>query len=463
MAQNHRIVAALVLSLACLICQAVIARSERWFQTAESVHLTAEQRERISAMREEMRIAKEKFESQHGKQFHDLRNKVRQSVQTGKPVSSDLQERMRQLVKERPDSEQYRQRLWTLLTPEQRATFRSRLAEFEHRGPKGTRDDDDSALITLDQVPDETVTHPPARPTTPVRRIQIGLFTANVDDAGTDDYLNIALNDWNGTWLNYGRDDFERSSAVAYDLSTENILTLNDIRYLRISKPGDDDWCVAQLWLYVNDTIIYTQNFRTEDAAGLWLNESDPPESHSHTIDELTLRDSSRWRNYFSPPALENGVFRLTRNEIESRIESWVGDAIHDDGYRFWGHFYEPRWVEAWNQDGVLHVDLDLAGDEGWDDDPDIDVDFDLSFTYVNGRISISTENVVENPEDDFNIPIPPVDLRVLNPLFQSLRIEINCPVLSSIAPSKTRPSFWAAPEVRVETNGDVIFNFGDP
>jgi hypothetical protein len=86
-----------------------------------------------------------------------------------------------------------------------------------------------------------------------VWRAQIILHTANTSHANTDDSVHVGLNagstavvpSGNGTWLDYGRDDFEGGDTFAYDLDLHNIHERSDVTQIYISKTGSDGWCIA--------------------------------------------------------------------------------------------------------------------------------------------------------------------------------------------------------------------------
>lgn len=65
--------------------------------------------------------------------------------------------------------------------------------------------------------------------TMPIWRLQVCFLTANVGDAGTDDWVKVELNGANRTWLDSGRNDHERNTDETFDLRTEGIYTLADI------------------------------------------------------------------------------------------------------------------------------------------------------------------------------------------------------------------------------------------
>ena len=85
-------------------------------------------------------------------------------------------------------------------------------------------------------------------------RVQLELHTGDVGDAGTDDSIQVVLSEasntgMNSTWVDYGRDDFERGDTFTYDLNLDEIPLLSDITRIRITKDGTDGWCLADFRL----------------------------------------------------------------------------------------------------------------------------------------------------------------------------------------------------------------------
>src|SRR5688572_27399616 len=56
-----------------------------------------------------------------------------------------------------------------------------------------------------------------------VWRVQIRFVTDGASNMGTDDDVEVSLNDGNHTWVDYGRDDFETGDDFTYDLLLTNI------------------------------------------------------------------------------------------------------------------------------------------------------------------------------------------------------------------------------------------------
>ncbi len=68
-------------------------------------------------------------------------------------------------------------------------------------------------------------------------------------------------------------------------------------------------------------------------------------------------------------------------DSLVSRVESMIGNAIHEDNPLYWGHLYGKDWVESRKFDEhTLHFDADLAADVTGSD-PEVDIDFDLVVT----------------------------------------------------------------------------------
>jgi hypothetical protein len=102
----------------------------------------------------------------------------------------------------------------------------------------------------------------------PIWRLQMRLRIADIEDAGTDDDVRVQLNSRNSTWLDYGRDDFERNDTFTYDLGMVGIRKISDLEYIRISKTGDDGLALKSFVLLVNGREIYMHSFA---GAGHWL------------------------------------------------------------------------------------------------------------------------------------------------------------------------------------------------
>lgn len=234
----------------------------------------------------------------------------------------------------------------------------------------------------------------------PVWRLQLAVRVSNSDDADMDDNLEVRLNTSDGrflparnsTWLDYGRDDFERGSFFVYDLNLETIEQRSDINQITLLHEGSDAVCIDSIGLFVNGVSVFARDFAAEGGCKLLDNHDSFHVSHER------LRADPRWNAYQTPPV----PLRFTRAELESRIESMVGDMLHDQP-AYWGDRDGRAFVEATFVDPQrLHVTLDLEGEANNMPDPEVDIDFDLVVSAAcapdgSVAVSITTENFHAN------------------------------------------------------------------
>jgi hypothetical protein len=282
----------------------------------------------------------------------------------------------------------------------------------------------------------------------PVWRVQITMRTADVEDAGTDDGVRVRLNANNSTWLDYGRDDFPRNNTFTYDLNLFGISQIDDLRYLIISKDGDDGLCLKSFTLRVNGRIIYTHEY---PGSGYWL-DTDPGYSTSYTVSYSSMRQDDSWRTYTQPglPTV------IPRAEIESRIEAMVGHFITGNRLQWGaGNLYGRAYVEAARKaNDTLHVDLDLEADVPLSN-PEVDVDFDIRVRCVSNRISLQVLNINVNVdaawyEEVFSLGLIELIEDILNDRLRdqlsglSFSIEAGIPI---------------CPTILVDADGDINFS----
>jgi len=224
-----------------------------------------------------------------------------------------------------------------------------------------------------------------------VWRIQVELQTANIGDAGSDNAVSISLaeNATNFTWLDYGRDDFERNTTYMYDLNLDAIALRSDIHQIALHTYGTDGWCLSRLRLLVNGVATYDQSFSAQPNGCLWLDNDDGHQPMFFASHEA-IRDNPAWHTYAQParfllsglPSDLTATLRIGQAELESRIEALVGHHLHgEDAY--WGGLEGLRYVEAeaGNSASSVHLDLDLKASVPILPNPELDVDFDLNFT----------------------------------------------------------------------------------
>ena len=254
-----------------------------------------------------------------------------------------------------------------------------------------------------------------------VSRLQLRVRTANVADADTDDDVNVAIKDYepDGTWLDYGRDDFERGDEFTYELLSEDVTDLSDIHEIHILKPGTDGWCLENLALLVDGIEVYEQHFGATAATCRWLDEGSGHQNYL-TIGRDTLRAHPSWQAYRPPPA----SITLRRTELADRIEATVGDIIHDgvylDAFPLYQGTLDVSWTDA-ALDGERHVKISRRPDaEAVHVELELDIDtpgpggltgglsFDLRFTGVcrtaaePAKILIKSEGVQATADFDW-------------------------------------------------------------
>ena len=155
-------------------------------------------------------------------------------------------------------------------------------------------------------------------PNMPVWKVQLFVLVSNLPNAGTDDFVSVSLNDNNLTWLNYGRNDFERNQAYTFNLRLEGITRLADIQRIFINKVGNDGLNINIIHLYVNgrlvEHMIYAENLNNR-----WF-DSGTTDTRSYTVEGTTLVSHVKWNNYNpGPPSLT-----LTRAQLEHHIEGLI-------------------------------------------------------------------------------------------------------------------------------------------
>ena len=243
-----------------------------------------------------------------------------------------------------------------------------------------------------------------------VSRLQLQLHTANVDDANTDDAVHVSLRDNDqGTWLDYGRNDFERGDTFTYELMLNGISDVSDINDILLLKSGTDGWCIESMALLADGVEIFTHFFGASSSTCQWLDDENGHESYVY-IGRATLRAHPKWQAYQqpAPPTI------LLRSDLEARIEGIVGNLIHYGTYVDKYPFYQGTISIAWTSDALdgashvqvtkkddqaVHVKFQLDADTPGPGGATVTCEFDLRFTGVArtatapATITITTEN----------------------------------------------------------------------
>lgn len=248
----------------------------------------------------------------------------------------------------------------------------------------------------------------------PVARVQLQVLTADVSGAGTVEKRTAAsLGQRNSTWLDLPGGDFGRGSSRNFDLVPAGIADLTDIEHLRLSGGADDPWCVDELALRVNGSLVFQDDFDAEPDGCRWFGNG---RSTVLNIPHRTLRDHPRW-GYARPQAavsftedgdIDQVQVTLPARELESRLEGLVGHALRDRDAR-------------WHSDGVTvtrssvredHLHVTAALTKTWTtpfggtiDVADVDIDLDLFLSLTQTA-----------PGDDLRLHIEPRNIRVSLP-----------------------------------------------
>ncbi|MBM4254740.1 MAG: fibronectin type III domain-containing protein [Deltaproteobacteria bacterium] len=224
-----------------------------------------------------------------------------------------------------------------------------------------------------------------------VNRLQVRLRIANVSDADTDDDVHVSVNDFNmnhGTWLDYGRDDFQRGDDFTFELLPEGVSDLSDINDIFIFKTGSDGMCLAGLSLLVNGGEIYTQDFGATSSTCHWIDGGNGVGNY-FVVGRSTLRAHPLWQNFVAPVKIS-----VQKRELGDLVEGIVGNIIHDDisldlpvyigsANPYWGQLHDDRAVEVFRRDtSSVRVRFNL-GIGLIVDDPSVTIGFAARFTGV--------------------------------------------------------------------------------
>lgn len=218
-----------------------------------------------------------------------------------------------------------------------------------------------------------------------VSRVQVRFHTASVSDANSDDDVHVALNYYeenHGTYLDYGRDDFERGDTFTYDLMTEDVSDLSHINELYIFKTGTDGWCFDRLTLLVNEVPVYDESL----SSCRWLDNEGGSQNY-YIVPRALLRAHPLWQAYTATiPAP-----RLTRLDLAQRLEGFIGNMIHTMsslGLSWAGSARDQGYfVQVTRQDATaVHVVFTLGANQSSlipGNEAEATISFDLRFTGI--------------------------------------------------------------------------------
>lgn len=246
----------------------------------------------------------------------------------------------------------------------------------------------------------------------PVYRLQVQFVTADVTDAGTDDNVFLTMNStMTPYYLNLSGDDRERKSDEKYDLVTNEIQFLRDIKDITITKSGTDGWGVKSFTLIVNGFVVFQKDYSSPQ----WI-DGDDQRSPILTFSSNALRSAGLWNSnngrtqIFMPPR------SYTKLDIKNIVESFIGGKnIPQRSRTFWGDYdgYNTRFgddVEVkFRNNQTVSVDLDLElRDDAPYPDTEIDDDFDIVVSCSSGKPTVTIQNYsTEHTGDGVSHPNP--------------------------------------------------------
>ena len=230
-----------------------------------------------------------------------------------------------------------------------------------------------------------------------VMRAQIELSVCDVPNAGTSDAVSATMDATGGspTWLVGPGRDFQRGGRHRYDLDLEHVHRLSDIAGLVVSKPGNDDLCLRELRLIINEKPIFVRTFGA--GGGLWLNASS---STLHT-DRAELRANTAWQSYAWSLSewIASGGGAILRGDLVQRLESCVGTAIHGLGFVWRSGSAAPIRLRRRN-DTTVAATVDLARRVPFWFDKDVTLSFDLTLCN-NGHAGPVVTSIALTPDDE--------------------------------------------------------------
>jgi PLAT/LH2 domain len=228
-----------------------------------------------------------------------------------------------------------------------------------------------------------------------IYRIQLRITTGVGDDAGTDQGVYVQFNDDDQKFfLSKGIDNFEEGHTDTYDVLTEAVRKIKDIKYLKFGLKGDDGICFKKIQLYINDNDVpvfvkeYPGRGNCIDNNGSFI------------IPEEELRGFFDWKYTVAHKDMWRAPEVISKDMIKSLVECAIGNQMNYTTAGFawgtasgiptlWGDAVEVNKVN----NNTLHFDLDLqralVGPN-----PEVDVDFDVVFNCNNGVIETRIDNL---------------------------------------------------------------------
>lgn len=228
----------------------------------------------------------------------------------------------------------------------------------------------------------------------PVYRIVIAITTANVSDAGTDDAVYIKFNNLMAPfWLNLPGDDRERNHVDRYDIVTNDIQFVRDIKDITIVKAGNDGWAIKTFELIINNQLIYQQQFDP-----LWIDGNDGHQPEASMLSNQ-LRASSLWNYNGNRATIYIPPRSYSRLDLKQMVASFTGNDLKSRSNLAWGDFnglntqFGDDVEIKFRNSQTLEIDLDLKNSNPGGFAAEEDEDYDLTVACNASRPTITTKN----------------------------------------------------------------------
>jgi hypothetical protein len=237
----------------------------------------------------------------------------------------------------------------------------------------------------------------------PIWRLQLRVKVADLPGAGLDHLMGIVFgrsvsyNFQTSHSIDYGHDDFKRSSDFTYDIDLgENMHELDDIVDFYMYVAGGEIY-IEELSLLVNQREIFARNFGSTLQSVLKLGAG-----NAYSVSHAELRNHPAWQAFVNgynnadnkgtfiiQPLItqQDGrpVLKIPREQVVSRIESIVGNMLHlSDQISSrvkWGKIHGDPVEVSKKGSKILSVDLDLELKLDNLPNPELDIDIDLEFS----------------------------------------------------------------------------------
>lgn len=112
---------------------AAVITSEVWMRTLRSLSLTVEQAAQIGAIEQEVRQALLEFRRTYGEELREFERVRREAIASGKRPSPEMQLRYAEINTLAPSAVDAQERIWALLTDDQKADMSTRLEQVQQR------------------------------------------------------------------------------------------------------------------------------------------------------------------------------------------------------------------------------------------------------------------------------------------------------------------------------------------